>query len=396
MKKFKTPVAMKVTQEQYERDLKEPLESIGYSMAKNLHRLDSDCPWIITQNCGDNDECGANQSPFNRIIVNHYNPELFLALASMTEGDKPIAGEWMICIEGIKDASDGHDFIEGNLFKVKKETEFSYEIGSDTHPDAGFMVNGWLNYTNHFRKATTEELIAHLSKDFVLPEKWYCPYANRKEFDIMNDYFGAGWIYVEPNGTSGCTNKEGCNHWIHKGHKDLINYTEITFEQFKTHVLKNNKAMKDSRFPFTLQTEDAKRIVKIACGDWKEKLVKDKNWGMNIAQDASISISEKFYTQMRKACDDKQNKLFDDIFGKDIKEEVYSIGDRFNRRNLEETQVMLCKTPDYKCVFIMLDGNARGTYYGRGNTIELKSKFTKEDLSQLLHGDFDDMLTKID
>lgn len=363
MKKFKTPVAMKVTQEQYERDLKEPLLEMGHKYDEAWNREmnpSNDCNYLVVGEAPVIDIMWhSHQGSGNTYFINHYNPELFLALASMTEGEEGIKGEWVKM---------------GNRFM---------KLIVDYHPFP-------------HRKATTEELIAHLSKDFVLPEKWYCPYANRKEFDIMNDYFGAGWIYVEPNGTSGCTNKEGCNHWIYKGHKDLINYTEITFEQFKTHVLKNNKTMKDSRFPFTLQAEDAKRIVKIACGDWKEKLVKDKNWGMNIAQDASITISEKFYKQMRVACDDKQNELFDDIFGKDIEEEVYSIGDRFNRRDLEETQVMLCKTPDYKGVFIMLDGNDRGTYYGKGNTIELKSKFTKEDLSQLLHGDFDDMLTKID
>jgi len=72
----------------------------------------------------------------------------------------------------------------------------------------------------------------------------------------------------------------------------------------------------------TISAANAQRIINIACENWKQKLA--ANWGFNIALSKDIEILEDFYQEMRKACTDSQNVLFDDIFGKDV--EVYPDG----------------------------------------------------------------------
>lgn len=87
---------MKVTQEQYERDLKRPLLEMGYKeddvdsfeyhpyLCTNLN-LDNSC-------CSNLAEVG--KLNHNRYFIDHYNPELFLALAAMTDAEYGIRGEY--------------------------------------------------------------------------------------------------------------------------------------------------------------------------------------------------------------------------------------------------------------------------------------------------------------
>ena len=65
----------------------------------------------------------------------------------------------------------------------------------------------------------------------------------------------------------------------------------------------------------TITPEKAKEIIKIACKDWRLKLL--KIWANNIALDENIEISEEFYSSMRKASTLEQNCFLDTIFGKD-------------------------------------------------------------------------------
>jgi hypothetical protein len=81
--------------------------------------------------------------------------------------------------------------------------------------------------------------------------------------------------------------------------------------------------MEDKRFPFKLEEKDAKRIIKIACRDWRNRL--SDRWGVELLREGFVNIEEKYYRYMRKACTDEQHELFDDIFGKD--EEQLKVGD---------------------------------------------------------------------
>lgn len=65
-------------------------------------------------------------------------------------------------------------------------------------------------------------------------------------------------------------------------------------------------------FPFNLSPTDAQSIIDIACNSWKSKLA--EKWAVNIVKKESITISEQEYTEMYKACTDKQKELFNKIF----------------------------------------------------------------------------------
>jgi hypothetical protein len=91
-------------------------------------------------------------------------------------------------------------------------------------------------------------------------------------------------------------------------------YKPSTKEAFENHILKQQ--MK------TITHNQAQQIIDIACPTWKEKLF--TLWGKNIVLKQEITISEVSYKEMRNACTDKQDRLFDEIFGKDIK---FKVGD---------------------------------------------------------------------
>lgn len=50
-------------------------------------------------------------------------------------------------------------------------------------------------------------------------------------------------------------------------------------------------------------------------------------WAHKMVLGNSIEISEEFYKEMRNACTVEQHTLFNSIFGKDIEEFPYKVGD---------------------------------------------------------------------
>lgn len=317
-KKFITPVGMEVTKEQYEKDLKEPLEKLGYVLNCDVLRDESCKIYLCTY------------APYNKYYnllnfkggnsdiyyIDHYNSELFLALAAMTKGNEPIIGEYVIASIG----------------------DINYLVKYSSKCNTGGLLNdhwicidndatkyNWQNGEGKFltlkRKATKDELIKYITmkeEEFVLPKKWFIRVTNENK-KVINDWkvkkyyndnlFEHSYLYVKNNGA---------------GEYDFsyVNtYTEITFEQFKKYVLKEDNIVeeeKESRFPFKLTPEDAQSIIEIACSTWKNKLA--KKWATDIVLNKVTEISEDFYKEMRKACTPDQHISFDRIFGKDEKE----------------------------------------------------------------------------
>lgn len=151
MSKFITPVTMKVTEEQFENDLKQPLLDLGYN--NEVGSCESDFTkynYLTNVKNSNTIKVGNNIFMFNKVSGNHiknYNPELYLALAAMTEGEDWTVGEWLV----VKDVSY---LPSGTLFKVKELKNASYEDG--------FAGN---DIKHLYRKATKEELIKHFSKE---------------------------------------------------------------------------------------------------------------------------------------------------------------------------------------------------------------------------------------
>lgn len=85
----------------------------------------------------------------------------------------------------------------------------------------------------------------------------------------------------------------------------------------------------------TIISVQAQSIIKIACDEWQQFLIKE--WSKQIALGEDIEIEESFYKKMRTACTLVQHNLFDTIFGKDEKVCPYKQGNlifvKFNINN---------------------------------------------------------------
>jgi hypothetical protein len=138
-----------------------------------------------------------------------------------------------------------------------------------------------------------------------LPERWCIEVTDEnketllKYSEINKITYSINHLYLNFIG------KTYCSHG-----KTLNKFKEITLEQFEKHIL----GKKEERM-YSITAEDAKRIIDIACINWREKLAKE--WATQIVLDREVEISEEFYKSMREACTTEQHKLFDDIFGGD-------------------------------------------------------------------------------
>ena len=188
--------------------------------------------------------------------------------------------------------------------------------------DGGSCFNGTnvFNNISYFQNSpvvlTIEEFV-EMTEGFVLPEKW-CIKRNKENdkivTDFINNYSESKHCYLDYNPknpylhyTKGVSSN--CKPWN--------NYTEITFEQFKKHVLKTEETMR------TITHTQAQSIIDIACRELKYRLF--ELWGKDIVMKKSIGISDTYYQAMRKACTSEQNQLFDEIFGSD--KPTFKIGD---------------------------------------------------------------------
>lgn len=159
-----------------------------------------------------------------------------------------------------------------------------------------------------------------MKNNFILPIKWCVLNPYNSEDKLLFDYayktngrrFTGGTYFHFPDYAHDCCTSS----------KIMKGYTEITFDEFKKHVLNMSS---DSRFPFKLSYEDATSIVDAACSSWKDKL--SKLWGAELLKNKYVSITESFYTEMRGACTKDQHILFDKIFGADTIECPYKEGE---------------------------------------------------------------------
>lgn len=168
-------------------------------------------------------------------------------------------------------------------------------------------------------------------KKNIYKEAWYVIVTEENK-DVLRKWRGCTYLSVGHI----CGMCKSYNGRLSKEHnpKNLIKKDgdydfgeEITFEQFKKYVLKEENMVeeKDSRFPFTLKPEQAQSIIDIACGTWKDKLA--KKWANRIVTKNYIQVDYVFYKVMRNACTTEQHKLFDKIFGKDTLECVFKQGE---------------------------------------------------------------------
>lgn len=266
MSKFITPVSMKVTEEQFDKDLKEPLKKLGFTTGSRP----SDYYNILVNNYLANmGDLGLtttdNKYDYQRYYIKHYNPKLFLALAAMTDGEDWIVGEYLVLKTG------------SSVFQCK-----SFEGCNSL---IGYAGN---EFKIHYRKATKEEIINHFNNktvqndEFVLPEKWYvCPKTN-ENLKLIKKHFNFTHhkkTYKINNERNAYSNKGLYNftdgYFISNGH------TEITMDQFKQYVM--NKDLKTE-----FKEENSEDRFKV--GDWIISPTAEEP-----CADQIISINSKYY-----------------------------------------------------------------------------------------------------
>ena len=168
MTNFAQPVSMPCTEEQYNRDLKDGLEKLGYEQAYELRRWE-EYSMITTKYDNVSNYYGLvgeqAAKERGRHFIDHFNPELFLAIAGMREGEEVHVGEWMITKR--KFNPWGHPYKKGQLVKCKDLK------GGGT---SGSFVKVKPSHSN-WRKATLSELINHFKKEKMYPlinnKQWY-------------------------------------------------------------------------------------------------------------------------------------------------------------------------------------------------------------------------------
>lgn len=155
--KFVQPVSMQVNQEQFDY-LKPKLEAMGYK-GISITRLHGDCIYIATNYIDQwtfSNVVGNVKNGYNRHFIDHYNPELFLAIAAMTDAEYGIKGENWVCISSPIDT-----FTENKVYKANKPIN---NYGAFINNNGS--IDGFGEYGNFkkFKKATVPELISHYTK----------------------------------------------------------------------------------------------------------------------------------------------------------------------------------------------------------------------------------------
>lgn len=264
---FITPIAMKCNEEQF-NNIKPKLEQLGYD-ALQVFGFDN-FPYLVN-NADNKNGTSTNvdnerKIQYSRTILEEWDEELFLALAAMTNKEYGITGEYWVFN---KDSCD--EFTKDELYKAN----FSINKLNAFYDNNGNLNGYSSNPLNNFRKATTKEIINHFfaKEEFVLPEKWYMKGTNkmsslRDTIKFPNELIG---FYI------------GYYYYIHD---NSIVYSlkkpegiEITFEQFKKYVLKQETKMEKKiigyKAPYAVNTKVNKGSIYIPFVD-NIYVVKDK------------------------------------------------------------------------------------------------------------------------
>lgn len=383
--KYKHTVAMKVTREQFE-SLKPALKAMERQI--NIWGSFESYPFLTATN---DDGLVGNYDSVKKttILVNDYNPELFLALAAMTDNEEGNVGEYWKCING-----DGwFEYFTNNKLYSQTECEKSH-LGLIS--DKGKIISIKLNKID-FIKATKEEIISTFSKkevdkkvcflsdgtietgDKIIAElkKLGIKTFNYNGRDCSSYYYGndEGEISVNISIPKGYTltklpivkktrktlnvgdvikikpdsrYRTSCEiNWRDEGWGGLISVHRKIQYIFK--IVEDLIYVDDENYGgnnyLVIERENIELVEsKIQEIKMKNRILTPENatkiiniacstwksklaekWATNIVLGKDTEVSEEFYVEMRKACTSEQNTLFDEIFGKD--EQLIDIAD---------------------------------------------------------------------
>jgi len=375
--RYRHTVAMKVTKEQGE-SLKPALIDMGRQI--NIWGHFEEYPFLTATN--DDGLVGNYDSVrTTTILVNGYNPELFLAIAAMTDDVNGNIGEWWKCID-----DNWINFTEGKIYKQVDNSK-DFNLINDLNHFYGVKY-----LRNLFTKATKEEIISTFSKK-VVDDKKVCFLSdgtietgdkiiaelkklgintlNYNGRDRSSYYYGddMGEISVDISIPKGYTLKElpttkrtrktfnvgdaikikpgsryrtACEHnWRDEGDVwgGMITFSREIQYIFKIEgdlIYVDDKTYAGGNY-IVVERENIELVKsEITEIKMKNRILTPENatkiiniacnawksklaevWAKNIVLGKDTEVPEGFYTEMRKACTADQNTLFDEIFGKD-------------------------------------------------------------------------------
>jgi len=134
------------------------------------------------------------------------------------------------------------------IYKCSKDTTKQYHFGFflDNKYRIGFNKNEFDKYLKPSTKEAYDAQFVVKEPEFVLPEKW-CVLRNSNNYSIINNWFlknqTKNWLFAENKGYLYSTILNGS--WINPNSNKEEGYTEITLEQFKKYVLKEETPVQD-------------------------------------------------------------------------------------------------------------------------------------------------------
>ena len=292
--KFKNNVAMKVTKEQFNNDLKQPLSEMGF--ADETWGSWNEYNTLLTMKKSEKfgNYCYPDVSNIIDIDIDYYNPQLFLALVAMTNEEKGNIGEYWYFF-----GEKAELFKKGELYKQSKpEINNLFALLDDNDTQNGFCGKNLQN----FRKATVEEIMKKFNKKVCFKSDG----TKKTGIEIIEE--------LEKLGGKNKQNYKGDSNmypFYYIGEDGSIISKSLVPKNYELISLNKEKIMKNR----ILTPANATKIINVACSTWKPKLA--EKWATNIVLNKDTEISEEFYQEMRKACTTDQNDLFDEIFGKD-------------------------------------------------------------------------------
>lgn len=334
---FIQPVSMKIpSQEDYERDLKQQLLKLGYT--ETDYEWENTSPYLITgwywhntdkKEMGFNQKHSANDSTYK---IDTYNPQLFLALAGLT--DDPIkVGDWLMSLD------TSIDYHEGNLYQVDTyDGECITSLQSCPTKGAKKRIIRSLGKGEklHFRKATGGEVMQHFSNVVVetvslaeklltqIPKYFVVKRDDSPKWDEyiewLNKTYAQNWGGKEYRyyGYHGANTKNGYDYKGMAGYdnvEDFKNNPQV-FESAEEFMKLINQQSKMKRI---LKRDDFKAILNTISPEcrWHQDLI---NKFKDFAIKDELEVPDELYVRGRKAANDYQTVLLDKIFGKDTKD----------------------------------------------------------------------------
>lgn len=186
------------------------------------------------------------------------------------------------------------------------------------------------NGVEHFPTLTYQEWFNLAHPTNSVPEKWYMMLDNLsdEELELVREWRDGICITYR-------------HHTLHKYHTLLNCHTdgsyyygvgdartlkgeswangikEITFEQFKKHILKQENKEVMTKQTLTVTAVDVLRIHNIACSTWKERIAK---FLTRVDNNQNITFTQEEVEAMFEAATEAQLPVLENIFGTQVKE----------------------------------------------------------------------------